>query len=78
MIKYLLSKKEYLAINLEDLLRQIKNENSHTKDLSLQEYMDNVAAQVINNMTKYEVSKPATAQEIIDVWKRVGMIKKMD
>lgn len=74
-MKYIVSNKEYLAETPEHLLEQIKIENSHTKNLELQDYMDNVAAHVINSMTEYKIALPAKAAEILEVWKKIGLIK---
>ena len=74
MKKYTISGKEYLAKTAEELLQQVKDENSHTKDLSLQDYMNNVAANVINSMTEYTIELPAKAEDIIEVWKKIGML----
>ena len=74
MKKYILSQKEYLVSSPEELLELVKNENSHTRDLSLQEYMDNVASKVINNMTEYKITIPANAKDIVEVWKKINML----
>lgn len=73
MKKYIISKKEYVVETSERLLEQVKAENAHTKDLSLQDYMDNVAAKTINAMTKHNIPLPAKADDIIEIWKKIGI-----
>lgn len=75
MRKYFISGKEYLSSTDEHLLEQVKAENPHTKNLSLQDYMDNVAANVINSMTEYNVPIPSKASSILEVWKKIGIIQ---
>lgn len=74
MHKYILSDQEYLVESSEQLLEEVKNENEHTKKLSLQDYMDNVAAKVINSLTDDKIDLPAKADDIVRVWKKVGVI----
>jgi hypothetical protein len=77
MKKYIISGKEYSAKTAEELLEKVRGENSHTKNLSLQDYMNNVAANAINSMTGYNVELPAQAEDIVEVWKKIGMIKEV-
>ena len=69
------SGKEYLTNTPEELLEKVKSENSHTKDLSLQNYMDNVAAKAINSFTKHHVPLPAKAKDILAVWQKIDLLK---
>lgn len=75
MQEYIVTGKKYLVENPQQLFEQIKGESSHTKDLELQDYLDNVVAEVINNMTKYKISLPAKAEDVIEVWKKMGVIE---
>lgn len=76
MKKYIISGKEFSVKTAEELLDTVRGQNSHTKNLSLQEYMNNVAANAINSMTGYNVELPAQAEDIVEVWKKIGMIKE--
>ena len=75
MPKYIMSGKEYLVQTPEELLEQIKDESPFTKDLSLQAYIDNVAANVINSMTQYHITAPAKAKNIVEIWEKIGMVE---
>ena len=74
MKEYTVSGTKYLAENDTQLLEQIKIENAHTKDLSLQKYLDDVAANVINSMTSYKISTPAKAEDVVKIWKKIGIV----
>jgi len=76
MDNYVVSGKKYNANSEEELLNIIKNQNANTKDLSLQEYMDDIAGNVINSMTRNKIEIPAKAEDIVGVWEKMGILEK--
>lgn len=74
MKKYTISGKEYLVENSQQLFERIKSENSHTKDLELQDYLDNIVARSLNSLTKHKISLPAKTDDIIAAWRKIGLI----
>lgn len=78
MKTYNLSGKQYQASSADDLLGQVKDDNAHTRTMDLQEYMDSVAANVINSMTNHQVELPASSEEIVKAWKSLKILKEVD
>lgn len=77
-IDYVVSEKNYRATSNDDLLMQIKDENPNTKDKSLQEYMDYIAENVINDMTRNKIKVPANSDDIVEAWERLGVLQTKD
>lgn len=75
MTLYLVSGREYDVTSADALLEMVKGENAHTRNLPLQQYMDTVAARVINTMTPYNVELPAKADDIVAIWEKIGLIE---
>lgn len=76
-IKYISQdgKRKYHAYSPEELLTQIKNDNSVTRNLSLEEYIQE-RAKFFRKYCTIPISDNPTALEIVDCFMHIGNIEE--